>query len=437
MIIYAEAITPRLQYVVNFLAGEFNTELIRLTHDKDFYLSTEGPKINYSSSRLEGDEFWIQPHGLLLENGIRKQDIKIFLDSDLKVFFPTTGDISFDIFSAIFYLLSRYEEYLPHEKDIYGRFAHQNSIAYREGFLQVPLINQWLRFFKMALTARMPAYSFLNFSRHSFTFLPTYDIDEAFSYLYKKPYRSLGSLTRMVIKGHFGKIRDRSAVLAGGKTDPYDSFAWMDQLHSKFKLDPRYFILVAQKNGEYDKHILPTHPKMQELIRHISSLYKTGIHPSWQSGGDPSLLKVELATLEGISGRKVISSRQHYIRLSLPRTYRRLIDAGIREDFSMGYGSINGFRASIASPFYWYDLEKEESTSLLLYPFCYMEANSFFEQHYTPQQAYEEMKYYYREIKNIDGLYVSIWHNTFLGTDPLFEGWREIYEAFVSEVIGL
>ena len=100
----------------------------------------------------------------------------------------------------------------------------------------------------------------------------------------------------------------------------------------------------------------------------------------------------------------------------------------------MGYGSINGFRASVASPFYWYDLEKEEATYLLLYPFCYMEANSFFEQKITPQQALEEMRHYYQQVKKVNGTFISIWHNTFLGTDERFKGWRDVYYQFIQEV---
>jgi hypothetical protein len=130
----------------------------------------------------------------------------------------------------------------------------------------------------------------------------------------------------------------------------------------------------------------------------------------------------------------VTSSRQHFIRFTLPETFRQLIDAGIKEDFSMGYGSINGFRASVASPFYWYDLEKEQTTHLLLHPFCYMEANSFYEQKQNPEQALQEMLQYYSEVKKAKGTLITIWHNTFLGTDEKFKGWREVYKIFFNEI---
>ena len=139
-------------------------------------------------------------------------------------------------------------------------------------------------------------------------------------------------------------------------------------------------------------------------------------------------------SLQAITGSRVLSSRQHYIRFTLPETYRRLIENGIQSDYSMGYGSINGFRASVASPFYWYDLEKEIQTELTLYPFCYMEANSFYEQKLTPQQALDEMRHYYQVIKSVNGSFIMIWHNHFLGTDKMYAGWKEVYEQFIKEV---
>ncbi|MEI9910100.1 MAG: hypothetical protein WDO71_10735 [Bacteroidota bacterium] len=162
--------------------------------------------------------------------------------------------------------------------------------------------------------------------------------------------------------------------------------------------------------------------------------YPVGIHPSWKSGDDVSLLTKEIETLSQLNGSPVVSSRQHYIRFNLPDGYRRLIDNGIQFDFSMGYGSINGFRASVASPFYWYDLEKEEQTKLTLFPFCYMEANSFYEQKNSAREALEEMRHYYKVIKSVNGYFIMIWHNSFLGTDTLYAGWRDVYEQFIKEV---
>jgi hypothetical protein len=63
-----------------------------------------------------------------------------------------------------------------------------------------------------------------------------------------------------------------------------------------------------------------------------------------------------------------------------------------------------------------------------------MQANSFIEQKYLPQRAYEEMMYYYNAVKVVNGTLITIWHNNFLGTYPKFQGWKEVYREFVSIV---
>jgi len=100
----------------------------------------------------------------------------------------------------------------------------------------------------------------------------------------------------------------------------------------------------------------------------------------------------------------------------------------------MGYGSINGFRASIASSFYWYDLKNEEVTQLLIHPFCFMDANSFYEQKQSPEEALREMVHYHQVVKEVDGTLITIWHNSFLGTATQLKGWKEVYQEFVSSI---
>ena len=147
-----------------------------------------------------------------------------------------------------------------------------------------------------------------------------------------------------------------------------------------------------------------------------------------------SLVK-EIKMLTKITDSIITQSRQHYIKLNLPETYRELLAAGISDDYSMGYGSINGFRSSYCMPYKWYDLGQEKITNLTIHPFCYMDANSFFEQRLNADQALEEMKYYYQIVKEVNGELITIWHNHFLGTDKMFGGWRNIYQSFIDDCL--
>jgi hypothetical protein len=245
--------------------------------------------------------------------------------------------------------------------------------------------------------------------------------------------RNAGGLLKSIAANQWSLARERIAVILRMKQDPFDSYKWLDDIHDKYNLHPLYFFLVAKKNRGYDKNISPNNSTFKRLIKKHASNYLIGIHPSWQSGEDLRLIQNEIEFLETASESKIFRSRQHYIKLKLPQTYRLLINAGITEDFSMGYGSINGFRASYCLPYKWYDLEKETTTSLVIYPFCYMDANSFFEQHLTPEEALLELEHYYTVTRDVSGLLITIWHNQFLGNDKMFKGWKEIYEAFIKK----
>jgi len=245
----------------------------------------------------------------------------------------------------------------------------------------------------------------------------------------------LSGTLKALAAGKWMKIRERIAVLRGLEPDPFDVYEWLDSLHLYCRMRPYYFFLAAAEQQGVDRNIPITAPGLQELIRYHAAGSRIGIHPSWQSGDQERLLKEEIEWMEYISGQRINRSRQHYIRFALPLTYRRLLQYGIGQDFSMGYGSTNGFRASVASSFYWYDLEKEEKTSLHLFPFCYMDANSYYEQQFTAGAAMSELMQYYHRIRKVNGLMITIWHNSILGQDPEFSGWREVYETFLKEEV--
>jgi hypothetical protein len=400
----------------------------KLTIDSENFKTHPGPKLNYSNSKISTDEFFMHNHTLLFEHEIQKQTIDCFTVNDNKAFFKTANsDFPFDILAASFYLLSRYEEYLPHEKDMYGRYDYENSLAYKEGFLNLPLINIWVQDLVHSLKNK---YSIFNIQYSIFKFIPTYDIDIGYSYKHKGFLRNSGGFFK---EPSFERIK----VLTGKADDPFDCYDWLNSLHQQYNLQPLYFFLVAERNSQYDKNILPHKDAMWKLIKQHAKKYAIGLHPSWQSGDDRSLLKKEKEQLRAMiqaTDSVPAQSRQHYIRFNLPEGYQRLISAGITDDYSMGYGSINGFRASVASSFYWYNLEKEEQTALCIHPFCFMDANSFYEQRQNAEQTFTELLHYLSVCKEVNGTLITIWHNNFLGTAREFNGWSAMYERFIAQV---
>lgn len=431
VLVFSHSITPRLQYLIQFLSQYYKLEF-RLTSDEGKYASWEHPcKINYSYHPLQKEEIYIHSHALLFESSIRQVKTDCVKMERYIAFFCTEGVLGFDLFAAIFYLLTRYEEYLPHKRDQYGRYAHRNSLASRENFLHLPLINIWLEDFRRLLIEKNEAFRSKQ-NRPAFSFLPTYDIDMAWSFLHKGSMRNLGGVLSMLAKGRLRSVAYRLKVLKQKLSDPYDAYQWLDEMHSRFGLQPVYFFLLAKDRNKFDKNIHPAQPALQQLVQNTARRYTTGLHPSWASNKLPSLLTEEKHTLEKLTSQPVLHSRHHYIKIDLPKTYQRLLALGIMNDYSMGYGSINGFRASVATSYFWYDLKNEQTTRLLVHPFCFMDANSFYEQKQTPAESLAELFQYAEEVKKVGGQLITIWHNSFLGSSPDFAGWKEIYLEFIG-----
>ncbi|MFT4093154.1 MAG: polysaccharide deacetylase family protein [Niabella sp.] len=424
MLIYSTHITPRLQYIIDFIAGEISAGPWELTGDPVLFISSYKNKINYSYQHFEGNILEIRPHNLLFEENIKPQQINCTQPNQTVVFFQNESETGFDIFAAIFYLITRYEEYLPHQKDLHGRYSHLNSLAYKENFLHTPLINIWLKNFSALLISHFPSF---RLKENHFLLLPTYDIDMAWSYKHKGWLRTAGGIGKELARFRVRNIAQRIRVLTGKEEDPFYNFKWLDTLHQKYELRPEYFFLAAEKTSDKDKNIAPRQPAMQQLIKQVSLRYATGLHPSWQSGDNYSILKNEKALLENITGQPVTTSRQHYLRVTFPTTYQQLIATGIKEDYSMGYAAENGFRASVASVFYWFDLSKNQATPLKIVPFCFMDATSIYYKNHTPSQALEALYPLWQEVKKINGCFCMIWHNdTFKSED-----WRKMYETFI------
>jgi len=428
ILIFSNSISSRLTYICHFIFIEQLGLPFEICTDKEKFIGFKGPKINYSTLSFDDHPekiFNITPHTLLFEEGIKVQEINLEKKEPYPIFFKTEKEpFRFDIFAATFYLISRYEEYLPHSKDAFGRFGHESSIAFKEGFLNKPIVNYWINDFSISLKKLFPT---IPIDTKKFELLLTYDIDIAYSYKAKGVLRNMGGFL-------LAPSWKRILVWAGKQKDPFDMYDLFDELHEKKRLQPIYFFLVPKNRGRFDKNNCPDTEMMKSLIRRHANKYSIGIHPSWKSNEHKDIVVKEKNFLADVSNTTISNSRQHFIKFELPRTYSNLLELGIVNEYSMGYGSVNGFRASVASSFLWYDLVAEKETSLRIHPFCYMDANCYFEEQLTPEQAYDELLYYYNTCREVDGTFVTIFHNNFLTEDKTFAGWRKIFLKFISQL---
>tara|TARA_Y100000589_G_scaffold289429_1_gene291552 strand:- start:690 stop:2036 length:1347 start_codon:yes stop_codon:yes gene_type:complete len=432
VLVYTHHITPRVKYAFNMLFQQFLSCEVTYTTQVEEFIAYDGVKISYTKNPL-GKELFFRSHSILFEKGIVEQEIHVRSWKGQKIFFEQTDNsaMPFDVFAAGFYLLSRYEEYLPHIKDRFHRFPAKQSLAYKNSFLKIPIIEYWLKELVLVLQTKFPNF---NPPSRQFKFLNTIDVDNAYCYLEKGLIRTVGAVCRSLLQFDFKPISKRFKVLLGKEKDPYDTFDYLLKLQKKYDFESIYFFLLADY-GHNDKNITHTSKKFQTLVKTISDYVKVGIHPSWASNSDSHKLSMEINRLESIVNREVHRSRQHFLRLDLPNTYRRLIDLGILHDYTMGYAAQVGFRAGTSLPFYFYDLDMEMQTSLLIHPFAVMDGtlNEYME------LPIDDAQYLVKEIinyvKEVDGVFISLWHNETLGDNRNWKDWKQVYEYTIEEAL--
>jgi hypothetical protein len=114
ILVYTPKITRRIEYIFKHIFINIIGLEVNFTSKVDVFVSFEGPKLSYAPKKLY-NEFYIKSNSILLEQGFSDVDIDVKNWEDSKCFFYNeNGTIPFDIFAASFYLISRYEEYLPH-----------------------------------------------------------------------------------------------------------------------------------------------------------------------------------------------------------------------------------------------------------------------------------------------------------------------------------
>lgn len=431
MLIYTHKITPRLRYIFLHFFVRILKIPVSFTTKVDEFVAHNGLKMTYSKTPL-GNEFFVKSHDLLFSQGIDYIDITMSTWDDKPCFFymGKNATIPFDIFAASFYLISRYEEYLPYVQDDFERFPANESLAFKNAFLDKPLIDIWAYKFLDLLKDKFPNYDYQN---RKFEFISTIDVDNVFAYKQKGILRNIGGFFRDLFTFKLDILFERVTVLLNFKHDPYNTFDEIISLSKKYNIKTIFFFLLGDYST-YDTNVSSSNNKYKLLIKSVADYAEIGLHPSYFTMQNAQKLKKEKMRLESIVNMPIKRSRQHYLRFKLPETYQNLIDLEINNDFSMGYADQIGFRASTCTPFYFYDLDYEIQTPLKIIPISVMDTTLNDYLGYVPNVAKSKIIKLISEVKKVNGTFVLLFHNETLSENKRWKGWNKIYEEILSQV---
>ncbi len=431
LLIHIAKQTNRLDYILKFIFKDILQMDFRITVRADEFISHKDAKLSYGEDPL-CDELFIKSTSLLFSDGIAAQNLQPASESEEFYIFPTYSNAScfqFDMFAASFYLVARYEEYLPNIHDIHQRYHFENSLLHQYKCLKKPLIDIWALRLKKLLKQKYPE---LVIPERQFQFIPTFDIDNAYAYKHRGFPITVLKLASALANGRLNIALRQIKVLLGVSKDPFDTYDFLIESFRKYNLKAIIFILFADHYKGCDKNISSRNRKFRKLIKYLEKHAVIGIHPSYASFLNPQIFQKEIQDLEVVLEKPVQYNRFHFIRFKLPDSYDKLIQNNILHDYSMGYPSENGFRAGTCTPFYYYDLINDCETELQVHPFAMMDATLHYYMKLSPQSAFFAFKEMIDEVKSVNGTFYCIWHNESLCEYFSWKGWKEVYEQVME-----
>ncbi len=405
LLIYTQKITPRITYSFKHICTRILGVQVGFTSKIEEFVAHEGMKISYGKQSL-ANEIFIQNVDLLLEQGMTDMEVKVQEWDEVPCFFAVSenSSIPFDIFAAAFYLLSRYEEYLPHVKDQEGRFPASESLAFQEGFLDKPVIDIWAYKFREVLQQKFPDHEF---PKRRYSTENVIAVTEAYCYKKKGIVRSLLGFTEDLFQLKPKYLMHRIQVLVKLKRDPYDVYDRIIRIFKKYRV-PMKFMFQVSDFSTHDRNISHNRLEFQSLMKSVADYAEVGLQPGYYANQEFRALKEEKTRLESILKRPVVSALNNKYNLLLPDTYNNMVELEFKNDYSMGYPEEMGFRAGTCTPFLFYDINFEITTPLLVHPYV---VNIQATQKMKETEIEYKVLELKRQIKLVEGSFISVFTN--------------------------
>lgn len=450
--------TSEIEYIIAVILDEFlgldfiissqtsdNNSIIITANDKKIELPNTFFKVASKS--------WLQPESLpktplkqwnTSEFGI----INYRLDGNLPVLYgipkcKIENDyiyLGLDIFGSAFFMLSRYEEVVNKERDSHGRFPATASLAYQEGFLHRPIINEYIDILWACIKNLWPT---IERKKRDFRFLLTHDVDSPYDtdlYHLKKLLRRVGAdiLKRKSISEAVGTIRNSIIVKQEGyKKDPYNTFEYIMEQSERKNIKSAFYFIADHSAGAIDGDYHINDDRIRTLLRNIYNRdHEIGLHTSYNTYQNENQTKKEFNLLKNVCEQEGIiqkcwGGRQHFLRWEAPTTFRNWDVANLDYDSTLTYADMPGFRCGICYEYTTYDVVQRMSLRLKERPLIIMESSIITDNYLglgLSVAAFEQFKILKDTCRKYSGDFTLLWHNSMLATRQQ----KEFYEAVLS-----
>lgn len=429
LLLYTQKLTPRISYIFKHICTRILGIDVTFTSVIEEFISYGEPKISYGKKPL-GNELFFQSHGLLEQQGLEAIDFTVKKWDDTYGFFSVSAisGLPYDIFASSFYMITRYEEYLPHVKDEMGRFMASESLAYKEGFLQQPIVDIWTYLFKEKLLEVFPE---MEFPKKKIEIHPIIEAAQPYAYKQKGLFRTLVGYVNSLFRGEFRKIVARTQAIVGFKRDPLDTFKWIVNIANRSNFDLTIFFLLGDSLS-FDESMNTHRQKFKMLIKYVSDYKEVGLIFSYSSLSDYELLKSEKRRMQEITNRSLVSSMNSEFLVNLPDIYRHLVELQVTKDFTMVFRNTIGFRAGTCTPFLFYDLDYEVKTPLVIHPSAL--TSSAFQQKYA-SDIEKTINNTLQAIEEVNGTFTMIFSNKDFTSSESNKVWRSVFSEKLQQYV--
>jgi peptidoglycan/xylan/chitin deacetylase (PgdA/CDA1 family) len=348
-------------------------------------------------------------------------------------------DVGFDIIRSAFFLLSRLEEVIFTEKDNQERFPASQSLAFTNGFLQKPVVDEYVRIIHKLLKigcdwsgiALEAAALWPN--NKDFAVCLTHDVDDLKKWKLQRVLSQCLKSARLIARLEFkeaARIMNLMVKSILQNLDRWQVFEEIINLERAYNFKSSFYFCGSGKS--YGIDYSPRNSTVRDIIQRIHSHgWEIGMHGSYDSYNNKEMLLDEKKALEAVLGKGIQGIRQHHLRFDPSKTWHIQSGIGLMYDVTLGYAEAVGFRASTAFPFYPYSLTEDKKLPIIEIPLAVMDQTLFGYMNYSTQQAWAHTKSIVDTVRRYHGVCVLLWHSDALDND-LYPGWGEVYSVLLD-----